>query len=241
MCLRRNITASFLVAVIGMVSESLDADTEQDAIDAEEPAAERDTASEDSNESGALEIEYKPPSRGAPGNRVGAGTKDIGGQVVRLMAPGDHIPYSLSLQPVLYWSVVDPLQGDIEIEIRNADRNTVEYRTTLDTTPLNRLAALSTADAGVRLEPETVYCWTASYWPRSSKSLISDTSRACFSTRPSAAFDPESRQCSLSNIRTLASRGYWYDALHCAVTHDSEAVRQETLNALLDHLGVDAE
>src|SRR5688572_30073577 len=49
---------------------------------------------------------YKPPLRGAPGGRIGGGTRGVGGEDLRVavLAPDDRA-LTVSEQPTLYWFI----------------------------------------------------------------------------------------------------------------------------------------
>ena len=78
-----------------------------------------------------VEPVYKPPLRGAPGGRVGGGTRGTGREafVLSVMAPS-HTGLTTSEQPVLFWfisastsnpvelTVVDPQKTDPLLELR---------------------------------------------------------------------------------------------------------------------------
>jgi len=52
---------------------------------------------------------YQPPLRGAPGGRVGGGTRGTGREtfVLSVLAP-DHTGLTVSEQPALYWFISNP-------------------------------------------------------------------------------------------------------------------------------------
>ena len=60
---------------------------------------------------------YNPPSRGAPGGRIGGGTRG-GGQnvfVLSVLAP-DHSAFTTSEQPSLYWFISNPTSRILYID-----------------------------------------------------------------------------------------------------------------------------
>src|SRR5207253_604434 len=62
---------------------------------------------------------YKPPLRGAPGGRVGGGTRGTGREtsfVLSVLAP-DHTGLTASEQPSLYWFISRPTAFPVEISI----------------------------------------------------------------------------------------------------------------------------
>src|SRR4029450_10552807 len=48
---------------------------------------------------------YRPPQRGVPGGREGAGSRSLGRSlpVLTVLAPQDHTGLTVQQQPVLYW------------------------------------------------------------------------------------------------------------------------------------------
>src|SRR5438094_8644852 len=61
---------------------------------------------------------YNPPSRGAPGGRIGGGTRG-GSQnvfVLSVLAP-DHSGFTTSEQPSLYWFISKPTSLPIELTV----------------------------------------------------------------------------------------------------------------------------
>lgn len=185
-----------------------------------------------------LQITYKPPARGIPDDRVGAGTKAqaIDNAAVRLLAPTDHIAMSLSTQPVLYWRLDSPVDGELTFRIHDAAGDTVVYETALQPgTPGDR-ASVDTGERGVRLDPGGAYCWSVDYWPTTSKSLEPREVRSCFTVanKAESGRDPG---CAPSSVRDLAQSGFWYDALHCAVRHEETAGDGGPLASLLTQLG----
>src|SRR6266446_3322162 len=60
-------------------------------------------------------ITYKPPRRGAPGGREGAGTRSLGGSTVAVLAPKDHTGLTAQEQPVLYWYLSQETRHPVEV------------------------------------------------------------------------------------------------------------------------------
>ena len=65
---------------------------------------------------------YKPPPRGAPGGRMGGGTRGISGAaVVSILAP-DHVGLTMQEQPSLHWFVTQDVSSPLEITLIEPDR-----------------------------------------------------------------------------------------------------------------------
>lgn len=61
---------------------------------------------------------YRPPLRGAPGGRVGGGTRGVGEELITLyvLAP-DHVGLTFQEQPALYWYLPKSTNYPIEVTI----------------------------------------------------------------------------------------------------------------------------
>jgi len=159
---------------------------------------------------------YKPPLRGAPGGRVGGGTRGSGREVfvLTVLAP-DHSALTVSEQPFLYWFISSATSLPIEVTV-------MDLRTTLPVLEA-RLAAPITAgvhrirlaDHGVRLEPGVPYRWFVTIVPdsnRRSKDILAGG--AIERVEP-----PEGLAAKLAQARKeatpslYAEAGVWYEAL----------------------------
>src|SRR5205814_3159099 len=71
-------------------------------------------------------IPYKPPSRGAPGGREGAGSRGSGGSLPTavVLTPKDHTGLTIQEKPVLYWYLSQEAQHPVEITL--TDRQSVK-------------------------------------------------------------------------------------------------------------------
>src|SRR4030042_2532768 len=61
---------------------------------------------------------YQPPLRGAPGGRVGGGTRGIGEELIALFALApNHVALTVQEQPTLYWYLSKPATHAIALTI----------------------------------------------------------------------------------------------------------------------------
>src|SRR5262245_5663919 len=113
---------------------------------------------------------YTPPLRGAPGGRVGGGTRGSGREVfvLTVLAP-DHSALPISEQPSLYWHISNATSLPIELtalDLRTT-RPILETRLPAPVTP--GVHRIRLADHGVRLEPGVPYRWFVTIVPDSDR------------------------------------------------------------------------
>ncbi len=170
------------------------------------------------------EIVFVPPVFGAPGNRVGAGTRstlDPEALVVAVAPKGGGMTATRS--PVLYWWLARDTVGQLSLALRarGADRPLLELTRQVDLK--KGFHGWSLADLGLRLTPEKVYEWSISLqatgdsFPESAASLIEY--RAAESLAGTSSPD----------LETLAAKGVWYDTFAAVASEESTAARRDAL------------
>jgi len=159
---------------------------------------------------------YRPPLRGAPGGRVGGGTRGIGDEFITLLvlAP-NHVGLTVQGQPTLYWYLSKPTNLPIEVTIieDQAIYPLLEKQIRVPIQP--GINCIRLADYGVLLLPGESYRWFIAAIPaadRRSKDIIA----AGFIERIET---PEALHMKLSqtdrqNIPYIyAESGIWYDTI----------------------------
>lgn len=84
-----------------------------------EKASPKGTASQEQKPASPVSTPvYQPPLRGAPGGRVGGGTRGIGDELITLLvlAP-NHVGLTVQEQPTLYWYLSKPTNLPIEVTV----------------------------------------------------------------------------------------------------------------------------
>lgn len=166
---------------------------------------------------------YRPPSRGAPGGRVGGGTRgDDQVFTLSVLAP-DHIGRTFQDQPTLYWYVSKPLSGPIEFTLIDESETPLVEKTLAPSTRLG-IQRLPLSEIGVRLERNKQYQWFLA--------IVVDPKRRAKDVLAGAMIErhplPESlaAQASVSDrmsaAHIYAKAGHWYDAIQML----SEQVRE---------------
>ena len=217
------------------------------------PVFAADAPSSGDKQKKAALITYKPPFRGAPSRRTGAGTRGICGSIPGLETNFSLFPLvpsntalSSTDQPVLYWAVSHPFAGKFVLTITPQAEYEFDYPDSI-----LEISLVMTVDAGVqqlnldefsiKLQPHQVYHWTIS--------LVCDPQNRSLDLHAGGTmqYQPVSAQLKQALLThhpkehpiLYAKYGFWYDALHSL----SEQVRTEpdlkpVRTALLDQVGL---
>jgi hypothetical protein len=159
---------------------------------------------------------YKPPLRGAPGGRLGGGTRGTGRDtfVLSVLAP-DHSGLTRHEQPTLYWYISAATTLPIELTIMDptAVQPLLEMRITPPITA--GIHEIRLADHGIRLAPDAVYRWYVAVVPdsgrRSRDILAGGTIQRVEAPAELTAKLAERPADEAPFI--YAEAGFWYDAL----------------------------
>ena len=160
---------------------------------------------------------YKPPLRGAPGGRVGGGTRSGSSRdifVLAALVPEDS-GLTVSEQPSLYWFISTATTLPVEVAITDpqATQPVVETRLPSPTKP--GIQRIRLADLGIHLAPGTAYQWSISVIPDANR-RSRDILAGGVIQRVEA---PAGLQEKLAQSRKeehpflYAEAGLWYDAL----------------------------
>jgi hypothetical protein len=159
---------------------------------------------------------YKPPLRGAPGGRIGGGTRGTGGEKIALsvLAP-DHSGLTISEQPSLYWFISTATSLPVEVVL--VDPRAVEPLLETRLTGPTQAGAqrIDLARYGIRLAPGVPYRWyvaiVADPARRSKDILAGGTIER---VAPSAELEAKLAAASPQQRPLLyAEAGFWYDSL----------------------------
>jgi len=180
-------------------------------------AVAQQTSSQQPRESTAKAPVYKPPLRGAPGGRVGGGTRGTQGRdifVLSVLAP-DHTGLTLQEQPSLFWFISSDTSLPVELAIvdPNATEPLLETRIA---SPVKRgVHRVRLADHGVRLAPGVAYQWAVTVVPdaaRRSRDILA--SGSIERVEPTSELGPKLAAARNEDLASqYAEAGIWYDAL----------------------------
>ncbi len=151
---------------------------------------------------------YRPPNRGAPGARVGGGTRGLGGFTA--LAP-PHLAFTTSPQPRLYWFSEPGLRRPIRFLLveENTGKRLLERR--LPPEPAGGIHFLDLSASQVRLLPGRDYQWSVTLEPAPHHRQRPLVSRGRIRVVPEPA--ALARAQDWQRPFQAAAKGIWYDAL----------------------------
>jgi hypothetical protein len=157
---------------------------------------------------------YKPPPRGAPGGRVGGGTRGTDQTFTLSVLAPTHTGQTLQEQPALYWYLSKPISAPIEFTLADDGiKPLVETRITPPFQPGVQKVRL--ADYGVHLVPGKLYKWFVSLVVdperRSKDILAGGTIERVASPEALAVKLPSDDKRKAAYA--YAESGIWYDAI----------------------------
>ena len=188
---------------------------------------------------------YSPPSRGAPGGRIGGGTRG-GGQnvfVLSVLAP-DHSAFTTTEQPSLYWYISKPTSLPVELTVMDPQGIKPILETQLPSPTKAGIQRVKLADYNVHLAPGAAYRWFVAVVPdadRRSKDILAGGAIE----RVDLQEDVKAKVAKASDKElpfVYAQAGLWYDALKSisdlidAAPQNQELQNQRT--ALLKQVGL---
>lgn len=159
---------------------------------------------------------YRPPLRGAPGGRIGGGTRGPEGPVPTLVALApDHVALTADEQPVLFWFLSASTTQPLEVTLVD-DRVVPPLLAVRLSPPLPAgIHSLSLKEHGVRLQTGVHYRWFVA--------LVMDSDRRSRDVLTGAALERVELPATLRDrlpgagdaaaVRAYAEAGIWYDAL----------------------------
>ena len=188
-------------------------------------------------------IVYTPPVTGAPGDRIGAGTRGVNtnasNQTGEPATPADRMlllapnggGLTVSEAPRLYWWLPNDFEGRIQVMIQadQADRALLAFRQ-----PIKSAAGRQEFDLskfGVRLAHDKTYYWTIQLTDAAGKKWANQTTfiKRVEQKVENASDDP------VATARALAASGIWYDA-YAMLAEDPKLKAQGT--SLLASVGL---
>lgn len=188
---------------------------------------------------------YKPPPRGAPGGRVGGGSRGPGDELPMLfvLAP-DHTGLAAQEQPSLYWYVSKATTYPIEFTLIDDRVAQPLLETRLSASAQPGVHRVRLADYGVRPAPGVPYRWFVALVvdpERRSKDIIAGGTIERVEL-PKALHAQLARAGQAKAPHLYAVEGLWYDAVTAisdlidAAPHD--AVFRQQRAALLQQVGL---
>ena len=188
---------------------------------------------------------YRPPSRGAPAVRIGAGSRGFGNMsalpVLMVLAP-DHTALTSSSQPTLYWFLSATHPGDIEFSISREGQIDPVLEVNLGPAEYTGFHHLNLADHGVSLEPGVEYSWYVTLIVNPNFRSKDHSMGGAFTVKPRTV--EISGESMLEQAIELAQAGYWHDAIDAlshAIDEDPANIQLRDARAkMLDQVGLSA-
>ncbi|HVH80495.1 MAG TPA: DUF928 domain-containing protein [Stellaceae bacterium] len=184
---------------------------------------------------------YKPPLRGAPGGRVGGGSRSAVKSaaalpIIDVVAPADHTGETATATPTLYFYVSGPVPFPTQLTIAAPLRAAPVLEVTIASPPARGLYTLRLADYRAQLDPGIIYTWSVSaivdaqHW---SHNVVASATilRVTPTASDLAAKSPVARAA------FLGDSGLWYDAV--AAAFDAQSLdHRAALDELLAEVGL---
>ena len=188
---------------------------------------------------------YTPPKRGAPGGRVGGGTRGIQREVfvLSVLAP-DHSGFTTSEQPSLYWFISNSTSLPVELTVMDPQGVQPILETRLPDPVTAGVHRIRLSDYNVRLAPGAAYRWFVAVVPdvdRRSKDIMAGG--AIERIEIPEGLMTKVAQAPKSNLPSIyAEAGLWYDTVAAIselidASPQDQALRQQR-TALLAQVGL---
>jgi hypothetical protein len=180
-------------------------------------------------ESSAAVPVYTPPKRGAPGGRVGGGTRGFQREVFLLsvLAP-DHSGFTTSEQPSLYWFISSSTSFPVELTVMDPQGVKPILETRLPAPVTAGVQRIRLSDYNVRLAPGAAYRWFVAVVPdadRRSKDIMAGG--AIERVEMPEGLKAKVAQAAKSDLPSLyGEAGLWYDTV-AAISELIEAAPQD--------------
>ena len=150
------------------------------------------------------DVEYKPPTRGAPRVRVGGSTRGIARALSLAVIAPDHAGLSSTSQPELYWYISRPVESPLEFALYPSDSNDALVEKTIPPVATAGIQRIRVADLGVKLKEGEEYQWVITFASKPG----SKAKDAIASGRVKVQAAP----APFKSYAAAAQAGYWYDA-----------------------------
>ncbi len=175
----------------------------------------KDETKKQGEKSASKMFAYKPPMRGAPGSRMGGGTRGEGEEsfFLSVLVPS-HTGFTTKYSPTLYWYLSKPVSKRIEFTLNDEELGETLIRTEISA-DRGGIQRLDLSDYKLGLSPKKEYSWFVT--------IIIDSeqpSKNIFSgggiqyVEPSKALGEKLAGKTGTDIPLIyAQEGIWYDAL----------------------------
>ncbi|MCP4345529.1 MAG: DUF928 domain-containing protein [Desulfobacterales bacterium] len=163
-------------------------------------------------------FDYKPPKRGTPENRIGAGTrtwaKNISVPYFTALVP-EHIGLTTRKSPVLYWYLSESSSQQFKFSLNDEQSKEALVHTSITVKKNEKIQVLKLSDFGVSLVPEREYTWTVEMVVNIDEPISNISSNGyILRVVPSKTLSEKLDKAEKLDIPGIyAEEGIWYDAL----------------------------
>ena len=194
-----------------------------------------DAAAQQSNAPATGNVEYRPPTRGAPRVRVGGSTRGMARALSLSVIAPDHAGLSATESPDLYWYISRPVETPLEFSIGPVDAAEQPLvETHIPPVKEAGIQRIRLADLKVKLKPGEEYVWLISFASKPGSRAKDAIASGRVKVQPSGRMD---------SYAAYARSGYWYDAFAALREDLSRRPRDAKLVAaqqsLLEQVGLD--
>ncbi len=159
---------------------------------------------------------YRPPLRGAPGRRIGGGTRGAKDSLPELvvLAP-DHTGLTIKKQPTLYWYLSKPVTTKIEITLNDETGFKPVLEINLNAPDSSGIQRVRLSDHGINLKRDEEYEWfVAVVFDSGNRSQDVISGGVIKRAEPSKALlDKLEKADKHERLYIYAEEGLWYDAM----------------------------
>lgn len=189
---------------------------------------------------GGDEVVFMPPEEGAPGDRVGAGTRaSLRKGILTLLAPPGG-GQTAQGSPLLVWHVRDGFEGRMKLALQEKGAARPWLVVEEPVRWIKGMHGLSFADFGLTIEPGRILEWSLVLTPASADSP--GTEARSFIERVSTGKGAATMGQPREAMRALAAEGLWYDALAKGVelspAGEVRVIAQDEVASLLKSAGL---
>jgi Domain of Unknown Function (DUF928) len=176
-------------------------------------------------------LTYRPPQRGVPGGREGAGSRGLGKSlpILTVLAPKDHMGLTVQEQPVLYWYLSHETQHPVAVTLTEWQSVKPLLEMQLNPPLQPGMQRVRLADYGIRLASGVSYRWSVALVPnatqRSQDIITAGTIERI--ALPDELRNQLAQTDKMTSPRLYARAGLWYDTI-AALSELIDAAPQNT-------------
>ena len=241
-----NLLISIVMVIIGLAFSLSMAETDRKIKDAMEKGDKTDGQHiQRGSKTRSLLLNYRPPMRGRPVNRVGGGTRGNQAHTPYLMAlVPNHTGLTIQSQPILYWFFSGRVPDQLEFTLIDEESIEPVLEENIHRPEKNGIACIRLSDFGIHLIRDVHYQWFVAAIPdpeQRSKDIVA--SGRIRRIAPSKGLMNKLNHANNMEVPGIyAEEGLWYDALSTISglidADPNNTVLRNTRSDLLQQVGI---